>query len=229
MPVKPEEDSKHIQIILTDGAKWHQTITVIVKNSNVLVQPTNLDYLHITMHPNEGSRSRKNSHLRVSKEDINYYIADDNSLPNNGMLVEWNRKVNDSYDCPLEFIFPHALIHSDKAELLPTYDTQIINYEKGTLHINFWFSEHDEKTLKNYFNTTGVKMLLFGKIEKTNENFALTYSISESEGQFDTIEKTEDYYNISIEPKERASNINNKKLKMMFGLSPESKKSIVFH
>ncbi len=229
MPVKPDKNSKHIQIILTNGVKWHQTISVVVKNSNVLVQPTNLKYLHITMHPNEGTEKRKNSHLRVSKEDINCFLENGDNLSNNGTLVEWNRKVCDSYDCPLEFIFPNALIHSDKAELIPEYNTKIIEYEKGTLRLNFWFTQHDEETLTKYFSVSGVNVLFFEKIEKTNENFLLTYNISEVVGQFDTIEKTEDYYDIAIEPKESNSDVDTKKLKMMFGLSPEHKKSIIFH
>jgi len=180
------------------------------------------------MHPNTGTKKLKNSHLRISKEDVKHFTQNGEEIKNKGMLVEWNRNISSKYDCPLEFIFPNNLICNDEASFLKEYDTQVINYEDGTLYLNFWFTEHNEETLKSYFDSTGVTILLFDTIEKTNENFALTYHIHKSTSRFNSTTKTDDYFEIDI--KEKSSSITTRnKLRMMFGLSQESKKSIIFY
>ena len=229
MPVKPDENSSHIQIALTNGEKWHQPITVIVKNSNVLIQPTNLSHSHITMHPNIGSIRKPNSHLRISKEDINKFLVDGTNITNNGMLSEWNRKISHKFDSPLELRFSNSLIHHDAVNLIHDYYTEVIKFDKGTFNLNFWFSQENEETLTKYFNTTGVEILLFTTIEKTGENFILTYNISESEINTDKIIKTENYQDTDIDAKENISGNKSHKINLIFGLSSENKKLIILN
>lgn len=229
MPVKPDENSSHIQIALTNGKKWHQPITVIIKNSNVLIQPTNLSHSHITMHPNIGSTKKPNSHLRISKEDINKFLVDGTNITNNGMLSEWNRKISHNFDCPLELRFSNSLIHHDAENIIHDYNTKVIQFDKGTFNLNFWFSQKDEETLTKYFYTTGVKILLFTTIEKTGENFILTYNLCESEINADEIIKAENYQDTNINAKENTGDNKSNKINLIFGLSSENKKVIILN
>jgi len=59
MPVKPDSNSEHLQLVITSGKKYHQTFTVIVKNSNVMVQPTSSKFIHITLHSQKGTKKEK--------------------------------------------------------------------------------------------------------------------------------------------------------------------------
>ena len=154
MPVKPNDKSSHLQLVLSNGAKFHQSLTVLVKNSDVLIQPTNSPDLHITLHSNKGSNKRKNSHFRIERSSIKHFEITNNQETSiqNGMLSEWNRKIEANYDSPLELIFPSCLATKLKAEIIPNYNTKIIDYGKGALYLNFWFTKIDKVELKKYWD-----------------------------------------------------------------------------
>ncbi len=141
MPVKPDSNSEHLQLAITSEKKFHQTLTVIVKNSNVMVQPTFAPYLHITMHPSKGTDKRKNCHLKIEKQYLKKFDINTSSKMNKKRenLVEWNRNVPCNYESPLELIFASSLIESNKAELFKYDNTKIIDYS-GALYMNFWFT-----------------------------------------------------------------------------------------
>ena len=232
MPVKPDEKSKHLQLVMSDGEKFHQTLTVIIKNSNVLVQPTDSSQLHITLHPNQGNERCKNSHFRIEKSEVkNYKVDTENKVKKvkKGMLVEWNRKINKPFECPLELRFPSYLAENEQARIIPDYKTYPINCGKGCLHLNFWFTSSTEIELLKYFQNQVVELLIFEKIESTNENFALTFNISESDESYKNIEKSNDYFEIDISQKNIESLEKTKKVKFTFGQSSEHKKLIIFH
>ncbi len=231
MPVKPDLNSKHLQLIISNGGKFHQTFTVIIKNSNVLIQPTSSEYLHITMHPKKGTKKRMNSHLRIENESVKRFEIKSADIIKikNGKLIQWNRKILPSYDSPLEFIFPACYIKSYKADLKTDLNTQMISYNKGALKMNFWFTTSNKETLERYWNNSGLKILMFERIEKTNENFALTYHIEESDESYKNMVKANDYFQVGINEKEGSSTQPRDEFSITFGLSPPHKKSIIFH
>lgn len=228
MPVKPVEDSKHLQLVISNGEKFHQTLTVVIKNSNVLIQPTDSSQIHITLHSDIGTEKRKNCHFRIEKSEVRNFNTKTTKKIKKGMLVEWNRNVSPSYDCPLELRFPSRLAASDRATIVKNYNTYPINYGKGTLHLNFWFTSFNKEELSKYFNSTGVSLLMFEKIKKTDENFALTYNINESDESYKNIEKVANYYEIDVSHKNITPSDNQNKVHFMFGLSAKTKKTIIF-
>lgn len=230
MPVKPNSNSSHLQLVMTNGVKFNQTLTVLFKNSNILVQPTISPDLHITLHSNEGSERRKNSHFRIEDSSVRHFDIESNQKNSirNGILAEWNRDISPNYNCPLELIFPSCFALDEKAPIIPEYKTQIINYRKGALYLNFWFTKHDKKQLENYWNLSGLKILMFEEIAKNNENFALTYHVINDDNRFKSIEKVKDYFELSIN-KKGDKTLNSQKINFTFGLSPKNKKTIIFY
>ena len=231
MPVKPDKNTKHLQLVLTNGTLFHQSLTVLVKNSDVLIQPTNSKDLHITLHSNVGTDKRKNSHFRIERSSVKHFeiTSIQPKEIRNGMLSEWNRKIGPNYDSPLELIFPACFASKLKTEFIPDYQTKIIDYGQGTLYLNFWFTKHDKSELEKYWNISGLKILMFEKLPKNDENFALTYNIIDNDDRFKTIEKVDDFFEISIDHKTDVISESSNKVKFTFGLSPEHKKTIVFY
>jgi len=228
MPVKADQNSEHLQLVISNGEKFHQALTVIIKNSNVLIQPTNSSQIHITLHSEIGTQKRKNCHFRIESNEVRNFSIKAPNKTKKGMLVEWNRIVSPSYDCPLELRFPSRLASSDKAEIVKNYNTTLINYKSGTLILNFWFTSQKKEELNRYFNNTGVSLLMFQKILKTGENFVLTYNINESDQSYKNIEKTDDYFEIDVSHKNTHEKDNQNKVQFIFGLTPETKKTIIF-
>lgn len=227
----PNPETKHLQLVITNGIKFHQSLSVYIKNSDVLVQPIDTSPIHITLHPNEGKEKRKNCHLRIESSEVKKFCTKKNgaTLGNKGMLVEWNRDVSPHYNCPLELRFPSNLASNISAQALKAENTQIIDYGKGTLHVNFWFTSLNKEELINYFNSSGVTMLMFEKIDKTGENFVLTYNIVESCSSYENMEKDNSYFELVTTKKDSVTEIAKQQVQFTFGLSPENKKIIIFH
>jgi hypothetical protein len=229
MPIKPDIDSKHIQLVISNDTEFHETLLVAIKNSDVLVQPLSAPDLHITMHALVGTKNRKNSHVRVDSGQLKKYEskASNGRKIRNGKLVEWNRNICPSYECALELRFHSSFASRSEAPL--EYDYHPIECNSGVVHINFWFTSSDEKSLKDYWEGSGVTCVMFHEIPKTKEKFALTYNLSDQTENTDKIVHTDDFYELVTENKgSKYTNTNNGKVKMVFGLSSEHKKIIIF-
>jgi len=145
------------------------------------------------------------------------------------MLVEWNREVPCAYNSPLELIFPSCFIKSKKADLIKDYDTNLIDYD-GVLCMNFWFTTSDRIELEKYWKNTGLKVLMFTKINTTDENFAITYHIRESDESFRNMVKDEGFFEIDVSSKIRkVFNCNRRKTRFTFGRNTPDKKSIIIY
>ena len=227
MPVKPDNNSKHIQLVINSGGKFHETLLVAVKNSDVLVQPLNTPDLHITMHSLEGTNGRKNSHLRVdSGQNKKYKSKVTNGKKfRNGKLVEWNRNISPAYESALELRFHSSLANRNKAPV--EYDFHLIQCDSGVVHVNFWFTSHNKDELERYFESTGVTLVMFENIPRTEENFALTYNVSPQSVNTDKIVHTSDFYEIETTSKDSEDN-DTKRTEMIFGLCPEHSQLILF-
>ena len=70
---------------------------------------------------------------------------------------------------------------------------------------------------------------MFEKLPKNDENFALTYHIIDNDDQFKTIEKVDNFFELSIDKKTDDTAPNSNKINFTFGLSPENKRTIIFY
>ena len=93
---------------------------------------------------------------------------------------------------------------------------------KKTWHFQF----HLNKKLKNEHKQFVI--LMFEKIEKTGENFSLTYQIEKSDESFKNMIKADNYFQVRIDEKEKNSSQSKNNFSFTFGLSTPHKKSIVF-
>jgi hypothetical protein len=225
MPVKADKNSTSIQFLITNGSGFHHPLGVVIKNSNVMVQPSATKHIHISLHPE--TKKGVNSHLRIESGEVDSFWIDNQSSSKNGKLIQWKRKILDRYDCPLELRFPSRYAVHEKVEIDSIKKTVPVYIGEGTLIVNFWFTTLTHDELSRSFQHQGLNLVLFEIIEKTGENFALTYWV-EADDNYDKFESAEGYREVDVSYKEDGVVDTQNKVHFMFGLSPKHKKLIIF-